>query len=126
MRIRLRGAAATVTFLACFAIPGLALAGTLVVDNPTKTDAWITIQNSSKTSNIRAFRVAAGHAVDWVVPQESVYGPTDKVVYVRFQFMVGHNVVCDTIGSFIIPAHGARRAIGYYQTSPNHCHIKTQ
>ena len=123
MRIRFHVLAVTLALLACVAMPAVTLAGTLVVDNPTKTDAWITIQNSSKTSNLAAFRVAAGHVYDWVAPQTSPYG-NDTYGYVRFQFMSGHAVVCDTRAAFTVQARGATRVLGYIE--PGHCHIKTK
>jgi len=96
--------------------PAFASNNAVYTKNPTKLDAWITVQDGAKIKNLSAYRVAAGQS-------GSYYNRGEHWLYIRYEFMEGNRVVCDTKAQVNMPGPAGPVFVeGYYQ--PGHCHIK--
>jgi hypothetical protein len=101
----------------CMPSPALASNNAVYTQNPTKLDAWVTVQDGAKIKNLAAYRVAAGKS-------GSYYNRGEHWLYIRYEFMEGNKVKCDTKAKVNMPGPaGPVFVSAYYQ--PGHCHIKS-
>src|SRR5271166_3930950 len=102
----------SVGFVSCaVCVPSLALASNNAVytQNPTKLDAWITVQDGLKIKNLAAYRVEAGKS-------GSYYNRGEHWLYIRYEFMQGNRVICDTKAQVNMPGPAGPVFVqGYYE-----------
>jgi len=102
-------ALACVLMVAAMRTPGLAAAAELHLYNASANDAWVTIQNGNRTATLASFHLAAGARENWKAV-------SDVRVFVRFQFMHGHESMCETKAAVFGNGGGsAKHAVGVFK-----------
>jgi len=123
---RFLGLASVAMAVSLFASPlktdGAYGSGFIRVSNPNNYDAHITIYSLHQVRIERSGRVAAKSSVDFADGLFSVWTSH----HVRFEWMIGHRKVCDTIAQVTINGIAesglAASATGVYDGG-SHCHI---
>lgn len=93
----------------------------IVVSNPTDYHAWITIYSLGKVRIETSGRVAAHSTVKF---SDATFS-SGSVHHVRFQFMKGNSVACDTSVQVLVTKNeygDGARVSGYYPGG-SHCHL---